>query len=100
MENIEVVKNVKHYLRNDKSHTVDLKWFISEKLRLTKNPREVDIIYQNVINGKWFIGYPSHNPNDIAIKYSRASYILFWINTAGGVIGLLGGILGIIAFFR
>jgi len=36
MENIEVVKNVKQYLRNDKSHTVDLKWFISEKLRLTK----------------------------------------------------------------
>jgi hypothetical protein len=97
MENEEIIKRIKKYLRKNK--TVDIKWFIND-LGLQKNAREIDVINQGVINGIWFKNYNGHNPNDISIKYSRTAQIGFFINMAGGIIGLAGGLLGIISFFR
>jgi hypothetical protein len=100
MENKEIIKLIKKYLRQNKTHSVEIKWFISSELRESKTAREIDIINQSVVNGIWYRNYPSHNANDIAIKYSGLSFILFIINTAGGIIGLIGGILGVLAFFK
>ena len=83
MENEKIIKQIKEYLRSDKSHSVKIKWFVFNKLGLQKNARDIDIINQSVVNGIWFKNYMSHNPNDIAIKYPRSALVLFVINTAG-----------------
>ncbi len=101
MENKNVIKKVQAYLLTYKS--VDLKWFIADQengLGIKKNAREIDIINQELINKPWFTNYHGHNPHDISIKYSKLSKYSFIITIIAGAIGLIGGTLGIISFFK
>ncbi len=101
MENTEVIKKVKEYLFKYK--TVDLIWFIEtpiEGLGLQKNKRDFNIINQEITDCLGFSNYTSHNPNDIGIKYSPSKRKFDMITRAGGIVGLIGGILGIISFFK
>ena len=98
MENDEIIKQIKKYLRKKK--TVDIKWFIKNEYDIQKNAREIDIINQGIINDVWFKNYIGHNPDDISIRYSKGAEMRFVLNTTGGIVGLIGGLLGIISFFR
>jgi len=52
---------VKKYLLEDETHTVDLKWFIKNELKIQKDLREIDIINQSVTNDLGFSNYIGHN---------------------------------------
>lgn len=101
MDNKDVVKRTIKYLKKYK--TVDLKWFIHDSkygLDLVKNAREIDIVYQALLDRPGIEPYQGHNPDDISLKYSLRKEFYFYVNMFGGIIGLIGGLLGIIAFFR
>jgi hypothetical protein len=97
MENKDVIHELKRYLIKYK--TVDVIWFVEKKMKLTKDKREIDIITQGVVNNDWFTIYTGHNPKDVSIRYSKQKFLIFILTTIGGAVGLIGGILGIIAFF-
>jgi hypothetical protein len=88
MTNKKIIRQIQYYILQNKS--VDIKWFIRERLNLEKNDREIDIIYVGVLNCFWFSDYKGHNPSDISIRLNPSRWAV--------LIGVIGGILGIFAF--
>ena len=94
MTDKQVVKDIRKYICKEKSHSVEVKWYLKDVAKVDKNNREVDIIVIGVTSGIWYSEYQSQNKDDRGVKLNPLRYTLLI-----ALIGSISAIASLIIYF-